>query len=285
MASTVDINGRTYNLNIEGSGAWLNLTPGEKKILMQAIVDKGAPLTVDEIIKLGVISGAGNKADTERMNSVKRAVDLMFERNKANMPVGNVEGVTDKDLAFNEYYRDLYSREEGTGGREVYDQLVQGFQGKAVDESVLADVMYQQQALQQGQVIKSITDQVRAERMARLRAGMSEAQIANQDMQMMMANVNAVHQNAQMMNQQRLQSQLNYGRAQDEAYMAYLDQVNARGQNAAAMYAADSGNVLWNTQRQMATLYGNDPTKWTKAQWEEQQQRVQLGTLDNKGGK
>ena len=281
MASTVDINGRTYNTDTTGSGAMFNLTKGEKKLLMQAIIDKGGPLEVSEIIKLGVIAPSGNHTDSDRMASVQRAVNLMYERNKANMPTGNVQGIDPKDLAFNEYYRDIYSMEDGTGGREMYDNLVQGFQGKASDETVLADVMYQQQALQQAQVVKNITDQIRSERMTRLRAGMSESQIANQDMQMMMANVNALNQNAQMMNQQRLQGQLNYGRAQDDAYMAFLDQSNARGQNAAAMYAADSGNVLWNTNKQMQALYGNDPTKWKQKDYIDQKQMTQLGKLGN----
>ena len=76
----------------------------------------------------------------------------------------------------------------------MYDRLTESYQNQAAVASTLAEAQYQQQAMQQAQVVKQITDQVRAERMARLKAGMSESQIANQDMQMMMTNVNALNQ-------------------------------------------------------------------------------------------
>lgn len=176
---------------------------------------------------------------------------------KEETPTYAAEPDTDpKTAAFNDYYKDIYSMQEDTGGREMYDRLSEVYTNQANADAQLADVQFQTQALQQAQTIKNITDQVRAERMARLRAGMSESQIANQDMTMMMANVNALNQNAQMMNQQRLQAQMGKGLAQDQAYMEYLNQANQRGQNAAAMYAADSGNAHWNTLQYMRNKPG-----------------------------
>jgi hypothetical protein len=149
------------------------------------------------------------------------------------------------------YFRDIYSLEEGTGGRAMYDELAAGFERQAGLAGVAADVQFQQQALQQAQVVKQITDQVRAERMARLRAGMSESQIANQDMQQMMTNVNALNQNAAMLNQGRIESQLGQMGARDQAYLTYLEQSNQRGQVGAATSAAEAGNAYLQAIRRM----------------------------------
>ena len=55
--------------------------------------------------------------------------------------------------------------------------------------------------------------------------------------------------------------------AQDQAYTDFLTQANQRGQVASAMAASDAGDAYQQTIRQMTTLYGNDPTKWTAQQW------------------
>jgi|LakMenE18May11ns_1017448.scaffolds.fasta_scaffold9956188_3 hypothetical protein len=169
--------------------------------------------------------------------------------------------------AFNQYYQDVYSLAPGTGGAEMLNRLEQSYMNQAQQAATMADVGFQQAALQQAQTVKQITDQVRSERMARLRAGMSESQIANQDMQMLMANVNTLNQNAQMLNEQRLQAQIGMNTAQDQAYTDFLTQANQRGQVASAMAASDAGDAYQQTIRQMSTLYGNDPTKWTAQQW------------------
>lgn len=168
---------------------------------------------------------------------------------------------------FSPYYGDVYSLAQGTSGRDMYDRLVSAEQNRALSEYNMADAMQQSQAMQQAQTIKAITDQVRAERMARLRAGMSEAQIANQDMQMMMTNVNALNQQTQEMNMARLQSQYAYDNAQDTAYQQYLEQANARGQIGSAMYAADAGNLNFQVRQSLREKYPTQKT-YTKAQWD-----------------
>jgi hypothetical protein len=181
-----------------------------------------------------------------------------------------------EEAAKEHYYNDLYSLDEGTSGKEMYDRLAEAYLNQAQAQSIMADVQYQNQAMQQAQIVKNITDQIRAERMARLRAGMNEAQIANQDMQMMMANVNALNQNAQMMNQQRLEAQFNMATARDQAYQAYLDQANARGQNAAAFYAADSGNAYWNALQYMMMVPGStyeEALRATQAMYEDKNKK------------
>ena len=149
-------------------------------------------------------------------------------------------------------------------------RLEDSYVNEAQQAATMADVGFQQAALRQAQSVKQITDQVRSERMERLRAGMSEAQIANQDMQMLMTNVNTLNQNAQMLNDQRLQAQIGMNTAQDQAYMDYLGQANQRGQIGAASAASDAGDAYQQTIRRMTTLYGSDPSKWTRQNWDQQ---------------
>jgi hypothetical protein len=188
-----------------------------------------------------------------------------------------IPNIDPKELQFNEYWRDMFSMDKGSGGREVYDNLAGAFQNQADLNMGLADAQYQSNMMQQAAVVKSIADQVRAERMQRLRAGMSEAQIASQDMQMLLANTNALSQQADAANQARLQAQFTQRTAKDDAYMAYLDQMNARGQTAAALYASDSGNPYWNTLQMMKATEGTDTTKWDKKQFKKLNETVTSG--------
>lgn len=284
-----------YNLNIAGNKQYSDYTYGNKtyvrpdhdmvsltdkeiKNLIEATVDKQRPLTKAEVAS---IAGDRSRSETKWAyyhwlldqnadvlgydssvyNKYKAGEngEIDYKRFEADLSAGAInEPAKDPEEAAKEhYYNDLYSLDEGTSGKEMYDRLAEAYLNQAQAQSIMADVQYQNQAMQQAQIVKNITDQIRAERMARLRAGMNEAQIANQDMQMMMANVNALNQNAQMMNQQRLEAQFNMATARDQAYQAYLDQANARGQNAAAFYAADSGNANWNALQYMMMVPGS----------------------------
>lgn len=141
------------------------------------------------------------------------------------------------------YFDEWYNTENpDTTGAKVLQNLEGVYENQAANEGMLADAVFQQQALQQAQVVKNITDQVRNERMARLRAGLSEAQIANQDMQMMMANVNALNEQAGTLGQQRLQAQVNKNTAKDQAYLAYLEQAQIGSQTGAAYSAANASD-------------------------------------------
>jgi hypothetical protein len=274
--STVDINGQTYSTALGGTGAYWNLNEGEIKTLITQINEKGRPLTPKEIYDLGLFVGTDSGYKIDRLVAAQKRI---IEQNpskfgfSAEGTVVGQEGLapaTGEDGqvgAFNEYYRDLYSLEPGTGGAEMLGRLEQSYANQAQQAATVADVGFQQAALQQASTVKAITDQVRGERMARLRAGMSESQIANQDMQMLMANVNTLNQNAQMLNQQRLEAQVGMNTSQDQAYMDFLNQANTRGQVATGMAASDAGDAYQQTIRQMTTLYGNDPTQWTSQQW------------------
>jgi hypothetical protein len=297
---TDQIGGVDYNINVTGTGANWNLEDAEIRQLMEKIVTLGRPLTDAELLNEGLINAAGNRAGSDRFKNVKAAMNQLINQNASKLgfdAVGNEYDVTTGTLiekgisaptgadgkvdAFNQYYSDLYSLREGTSGADMLGRLEQSYMNQAQQQATMADVGFQQAAMQQAQTVKQITDQVRSERMARLRAGMSESQIANQDMQMLMTNVNTLNQNAQMLNDQRLQAQIGMNTAQDLAYTDFLNQANARGQIATGMAASDAGDPYQQTIRQMTSLYGNDPTKWTASQWSTVSKDV-TGTNQNK---
>ncbi len=290
-------NGREYDLSTGGqSGANWNLTATEKKTLLAAIVANGGPLSTQQLIDLKLINADANKEGTARFTNLQEFQNYIMLNNAdkfsdAGVSTGNstpalagTQPATEdtsvllledpKEQAFNAYYNDIYSLKPGTGGADMLSRLEKSYENQARGAMDLADAAYQSQAVQQAQTVKAITDQVRAERMSRLRAGMSESQIASQDMQMMMANVNALNENVQLANQARLEAQVGKNIAKDMAFADYLEQSNARGQNAAAMYAADSGNAYWNTVQEMRTKFGTDSSKWTTAQWDTARKNV-----------
>ena len=144
---------------------------------------------------------------------------------------------------YNPYYRDIYSTHDQTLGGSIYDQLVDAEQNAAQSNIQLADAQMQQQAMAQAETVKAIADQVLAERIARLRAGMSESQIANQDMQTLMANMNTLNQQAQDLNYARLQANQQYNLAQDTAYQQWLSNANTMAQSGSAFAASDAGDL------------------------------------------
>jgi hypothetical protein len=271
-ASTVDVDGTTYSTSLGGTNAYFNLTEGEIKTLITQINENGGPLSRTQINALGIVGGG---VEGDRMDNVIEAQERIIAQNpsKFGFTTQGSRGLTAPESepgqtsAFNEYYRDLYSLDAGTSGADMLGRLEQSYANQAQQAATMADVGFQQAALQQASTVKQITDQVRSERMARLRAGMSESQIANQDMQMLMTNVNTLNQNAQMLNDQRLQAQIGMNTSQDQAYTDFLAQSAQRGQVAAGMAASDAGDAYQQTIRQMTTLYGNDPTRWTSQQW------------------
>ena len=163
-----------------------------------------------------------------------------------------------KQDAYNSYYRDLYSLEDNTLGNQMLNNFTRAEEYAALSNMQLAEAQYQQAAMQQAEVVKSITDQVKAERMAKLRAGMSESQIANQDMQIMLNNMNTLNQQAITMNQNRLAAQQQYGAAQDTAYQQYITAATNMGNVGAAMAASDAGDAYMQAlkyQQQTGTPY------------------------------
>jgi hypothetical protein len=264
---------------LQGTGANWNLTKDERFILFKAIVDNGRPLTEQQLLALvkkeGLLTLDGQRIGSARFKNIVEAQERFIDNNATLLgydmagvqydPAGNIlprEGTGAGQGTLDPYFSDIYSLQEGTGGRAMYDELANVYQTQAGLAGVAADVQFQQAAMQQAQVVKQITDQVRAERMARLRAGMSESQIANQDMQQMMTNVNTLNQNAAMLNQGRIESQLGQMGAREQAYLTYLDQANQRGQVGAAVSAAEAGNAYSQALRRMQQTGENFSTAY-----------------------
>lgn len=235
----------------------------QERITWADIKNSNQMLALDENLASTFGAGSADRTPVNTIINTLAGAVKDVQKFKDLVPIDTSEDP--RKLAY-DLWNDTYSLAPGTGGREMYDRLTQSYQREALAGMNLADLSYQAQALEQARTVKAITDQIKAERMARLKAGMSEAQIANQDMQMLMANINALNENARMLNQQRLQGQINYGLAQDQAYAAYLDQANARGQIGAAFYAAGAGDAVHQTNRIMQQFY---PNGYTKSQWDD----------------
>ena len=157
-----------------------------------------------------------------------------------------------RDISFNSYYNDIYDRNRyGSLGQEAYNEMLAAEQNAAQNNIDLANAQVQQLGMAQAQTVKNITDQLRAERMSMLRAGMSESQIANQDMQQMIANTNALNDQIAASNMAVLQGQQQMNNAQQTAYQNWLNSMNAVGTNASAMAAADTGDSYMQTLKRM----------------------------------
>lgn len=163
--------------------------------------------------------------------------------------------ITYREAAEDYYWNQLYNLEGNTLGADMYNRLTQAEQNAAMSNMQLAEAQYQQAAMDQAAVVKSITDQVKAERMAKLRAGMNEAQIANQDMQIMLNNMNTLNQQVNTLNQNRLAAQQQYNLAQDTAYQQYLNSAAGTAQAGAAFTAAGAGDAA---RQSLLNMYYTD---------------------------
>lgn len=207
---------------------------GKQQIFLDALKQYGRIPTKEEFDKLGL------GKDYARFY---RLATEYFEKNPEHLSTF-VDTRTEREKALNDYWRDVNDYNvEGTTGYNVLNRLEEGHRQQAETDQWLADAIYQQQALQQGAIVKQIADQVRNERMARLRAGMSETQIANQDLQMMMANINAVNDQMNQYAIGSMQAQAKAKNAQALAYNDYLQWAAQAGQSAGAAYAAQVGDA------------------------------------------
>lgn len=182
-----------------------------------------------------------------------------------------------REAAEDYYWNQLYDLEGNTLGADMYNRLTQAEQNAAMSNMQLAEAQYQQAAMDQAAVVKSITDQVKAERMAKLKAGMNEAQIANQDMQIMLNNMNTLNQQVNTLNQNRLAAQQQYNLAQDTAYQQYLNSAAGMAQAGAAYSAAGAGDA---TRQSLLNMYYTDKYSNT---YKKSNQNV-TGQTTNSGG-
>lgn len=168
---------------------------------------------------------------------------------------------------FNKYYDDVMTTEEGTMGKRMLDNNISLYEKEANNAEILANTGLQAQAMTQAQAVKQATDAVRSERMAQLRAGMSESQLADRELQMLMGSVNQMSQQAQIASQEATAAQLAGNTARENAFNDYIAQATQLGQNAAANYASEVGDSYALAAKLMraAELEGN-PITWEEAQ-------------------
>ena len=222
---------------------------------IQYMLDNGGEVNSEEL-RTYIESVTGNPVAKSEMSEIISDANTFFKQEGIDVDTlgtmsSEEQAQAAQDAAFNSYYQDLYSLDEGTLGAEMLNNLATAEQNAAMSNMQLADAQYQQAAMQQAEAVKAITDQVRAERMSRLRAGMSESQIANQDMQIMLNNMNTLNQQANTMNANRLAAQQQYDLAQDTAYQQYLANATGLGSVGAAMAASDAGDAYMQTLKRM----------------------------------
>ena len=235
------------------------LTDAEVTELINATNRKGSPLTRDEVLAIaGDINATGNKyayyltiLDDNASKFGFYASGKTYQAPTPKPGELTQEEQDAREAAYNSYWNELYSLQDGTLGAQMLDNYTTAEQNAAMSNMQLAEAQYQQAAMDQAAVVKSITDQVKAERMAKLRAGMNEAQIANQDMQLMINNMNTLNTQMNTLNQNRLAAQQQYNLAQDTAYQQYLDTASGLGQVGAAYAASDAGDVYMQTLKRM----------------------------------
>ena len=260
-------NSRTYEY--EGSQYILpahnmaSLKDSEQEKLIQMTLIEGRPLTRDEVfLATGTAYGYGDKAVNDKYLWYQKLLNdnsNTFGFDSSGKSTGTSTGDA-QQAAFDSYYKDLFSTEAGTTGGNLYNAYIQQEQNAGRNAMLNANAIGSQLAVQQAATVKSIADQVRAERMAKLRAGMSESQIANQDMIQLMSNINALNDQAVAANQAYLQGQQQYNDAQATAYTNWANTLGQLGTAGSAYAAADAGDAYLQTLKRMQATGENYKT-------------------------
>ena len=250
------------NFNQGNSHADWNLTGDEKKVLFAAIKNNGGPLTDQQLLSLNLINKSGNSIGSARFDNVKDYQKVLIDNNASLLgfdysgqryeadgsvdttPLEGAEVTDPREQMYNQYYNDIFSLEEGTIGKKLLDNNTSLYQKEAENAGIIARAGAQSQALAQASSIKQITDQVRAERMAQLRAGMSESQLADRELQMLMGSVGQLNQATQMADQGALEAELGGTTAREYAFNDYMKDAQVLAQSGAANYASQVGDLL-----------------------------------------
>lgn len=309
--------GSDITYSIPDENVW-NFTRDEQRKIIDTIIEKGRPLTRDELASLSIkrllhpnyamakqvwgwymkllddnkeILGYDSSIFTDDpqgtstsgeylrnyVNNINASKPLIDPRTGEELDPNSdrakqLQLEKSQDIAYNNYWNNIYDKNrEGSLGQETYQQLLTAEQNAALSNIDLANAQAQQLGLAQAQTVKNITDQLKAERMSMLRAGMSESQIANQDMQQMIANTNALNEQIAASNMAVLQGRQQYANAEQTAYQNWLNAMNGVGTNASAMAATDAGNPY-----QLAKQYG------TLTPQQQSNYKTVVGTEQNK---
>lgn len=170
-----------------------------------------------------------------------------------------------RKTAETDYLNSLFSKQEGTLGGDILANSTSLFEKQAANAQLVAETSMQQQALAQAQGIKQVTDSLRNERMSQLRAGMSESQLADRELSMLMSSVDTFNTQAQQSAQDSLTAQLGANTAKEEAYNEYLTHVSQIGQT----YAADRASQASSVPEVAARYYYDMQAAGTPKTWDQ----------------
>ena len=281
--ATYIINGEPYTFNAKGAGdnediaTWIKFmvqegrAPSEAEML--AIIGNGKSKLSDRQLKSletakELLANKNLSLDDLKLNLYSQGKEIynedgtvdtsssyynMYHNDAGELDLTKAQsGVSAEEAAYNSYWRDLYDLNDSSSlGSQAYEQLYNAELAAGQDTIDLANAQAQQLGLQQAAQVKSITDQLRSERMSQLRAGMSESQIASQNMQSLMANTNALNDQIVASNLAALQGQQQMQNAESTAYQNWLTQMNNTSSAASAMAAADAGDATMQTLKNM----------------------------------
>jgi hypothetical protein len=208
------------------------------------------------------------QTSTHRQSKAQEVYKLLLEGNK--LPTAVELGVSEKDyklivkdaerLAYinGVDYKKLASNGENIDVLNPYTAYLEeqrmkqqnaelGLLNAQADMNVQnAEISAQQSMMQQAQLKDQIVEQLKTDRLSKMRSGLTPMQIAQEDLQFMVGNMQANNQNMQMVNQQRLMAQ------QQKALNPYQAYINSQaaitgGQGyvnlASGLAATDAGDM------------------------------------------
>lgn len=252
QAGAIQIGGEAYNV-------WANR---QERFQHNYIEGKGVPVgkngNGDYIYN---VNGNYTTAEGDVITSFSGAVDMndrpvVFDTETASLidqdtkvPITRAgDSLSARENLFNQYYNNLNHKNEGSLGSDILKNNEALYEKEANNAAIIANTSVQSQAMGQAQNIKAVTDALRSERLAQLRAGMSEAQLADRELQMLMSGSEQLNTQGVMARQEALTARLAGTTAREVAFNDYIAQRTALGQNAAANYASQAGDLFAQAQ-------------------------------------
>jgi len=220
---------------------WFGLAKGNTKQvqdLIQATMQSGKELTRAEYNAFAKENGL-NTIGEGAWNNVSHDLKVWLGNNGIDLETYNFEtgeAYTEEELAAmrpeNEYNPyEAYLEEQ----RARQESAELGLLNETTRANIQnAEISAQQAMIQQAQFKDQLVEQIKTDRLSKMRAGLTPMQIAQEDLQFMVGNMQGNNQNMQMVNQQRLAAQ------QQQAINPYQAYINA---NAAITGGQGYGNV------------------------------------------
>jgi len=131
--------------------------------------------------------------------------------------------------------------------RQRQENAELGLLNKTSDANIQnAEISAQQAMIQQAQLKDQLIEQIKTDRLAKMRSGLTPMQIAQEDLQFMVGNIQGNNQNMQMVNQQRLMAQQQKSLNPYQAFInsnAAITGQQGYGNVASGLAATDAGDL------------------------------------------